>query len=408
MPNAHAKFFGASNSSRWLTCLGSVQQEEGKPNKGNNDASLGTAAHFLASECLSGNLSVAEQLGKTIYLDAKGKESWDAVEDSTPIDIDDEMVKHVTTYVEFVRHLVETTGGSLFVEQRVSYRDWLPPIVDDDDGFGTSDVIITTPDEIMVIDLKYGQGVEVFAEGNTQLRLYALGSYAEHSVFNDFKHARMIIFQPRIKSAPSEWVIPIEQLLAFGEEVRAVATRVLTEDSLPLVPSDKACQFCKAKGDCPELQRQVLETVFGAFDDLDAAEPRAVPFADLPAVWKKRDMIRGFIAAVEERMLDDVRSGTRPDYKLVEGRKGARSWESKEKAEKAMKAMRLKREEMYEQSLISPTKAEKLMKDKPRSWNKLKPLIIQPQGKDTIAPIDDPRPARANVADAFNDEDLFN
>lgn len=408
MPNGHAKFFGASNSARWLTCLGSVQQEEGKPNKGNDDARLGTAAHFLASECLSRNLIVAEQLGRSIYITETNGESWEPVEGAEPIVIDDDMVRHITAYVEFVRHLVETTGGELFVEQRVSYRDWLPPIVEDDDGFGTSDVIITTPDEIIVVDLKYGQGVEVFADDNTQMQLYALGSYAEHSVFNIFEQARMIIFQPRIKSAPSEWVIPIGDLLAFGEEVRAVATRILTEDNLPLAPSDKACQFCKAKADCPELQRMVLETVFGDLEDLDAAEPRIVPTIELPVVWKKRDMIRGFLSAIEERMLEETHAGTFPNFKVVEGRKGNRVWEDPSKAEETMKSMRLKHDQMYSYTLISPTTAEKLLKDKPRSWNRIKALIKQPPGKDTIAPIDDPRPARAKVADAFNDEDLFN
>ena len=56
--------------------------------------------------------------------------------------------------------------------------------------------------------------------------------------------------------------------------------------------------------------------------------------------------------------------------------------------------MRLKKEEMYNFKLISPTQAEKLLKkESPRRWTKLEALISRADGKPTIAPEADPRPA---------------
>ena len=71
--------------------------------------------------------------------------------------------------------------------------------------------------------------------------------------------------------------------------------------------------------------------------------------------------------------------------------------------------MRLKVEEMYDLKLISPTTAEKLAKAGtigPRQWPKLQEIIEQPEGKASVAPVSDKRPALkiAAVEDEFADE----
>lgn len=417
---AHAKRFGASNAHRWLNCLAAPAREEGLPSASSADARQGTAAHFLAAECLQNGLTVAQHLGKVIVVwehapsnskgecfeeDFHGGQLTGIVVDR--ITVDDELVEHVTAYVEFVRHLVDTIpGAQLFVEVRVDYRQWLPEGIDSDDGFGTSDVIIVTPDELITVDLKFGAGNKVDAENNPQLQLYTLGAYAEHSLLNDFKQARMMIHQPR-KGGVSEWVQSIDELLAFGEYVKGRAQLICDSTEIVGTPGKKTCLWCKVKSSCPDLQADVLATVFGDFEDLTAAEPRLVPSVELATVWEKRDMIRGFLSAVEERMLEETRAGNQPNYKIVEGRKGARAWVDADEAEKVLKGMRLKREEMYSYKLISPTAAEKLLKERPRAWNSVKVLINQPSGGDAIAPISDPRPAKPAVKDDFLDEDLF-
>ena len=67
---------------------------------------------------------------------------------------------------------------------------------------------------------------------------------------------------------------------------------------------------------------------------------------------------------------------------------------------KALKSFRLKNEDMYDMTLISPTKAEKLLKDKPRQLAKVNALVTRAAGKPSVAPASDKRPALAAAATA--------
>ena len=60
-----------------------------------------------------------------------------------------------------------------------------------------------------------------------------------------------------------------------------------------------------------------------------------------------------------------------------------------------MKIMRLKKNEMYDQKLISPTTAEKLLKKKkPTEWASLQEVISRADGKPpSVAPVTDKRTA---------------
>ena len=82
-------------------------------------------------------------------------------------------------------------------------------------------------------------------------------------------------------------------------------------------------------------------------------------------------------------------------------------------AEEAARALlkdqfRYKMEEVFDFKLISPTAAEKLKKAGdigPRQWPKVEALITRAEGKPSIAPESDKRPALTlqPVAEAFDD-----
>ena len=122
------------------------------------------------------------------------------------------------------------------------------------------------------------------------------------------------------------------------------------------------------------------------------------------------DWCKAIRAEVERRLLAGVDI---PGHKLVEGRRGARAWANAEEVEAALKAMRLKVEQMYDLKLISPTTAEKLAKAGaigPRQWPKLQDMITQADGKPSVAPASDKRPALvvkpvADEFDAVTDDD---
>ncbi|MNW02983.1 hypothetical protein D3C71_1988500 [compost metagenome] len=60
---------------------------------------------------------------------------------------------------------------------------------------------------------------------------------------------------------------------------------------------------------------------------------------------------------------------------------------------------------MYDFKLISPTTAEKVLKEaNPRKWNKLQPLIGRSDGKPSVAPASDKRPALSMaIAEQFEE-----
>ena len=70
---------------------------------------------------------------------------------------------------------VETLNGTLLVEQKVPVGH----VTGEEGATGTGDGIIIVSDfsELQAHDLKYGMGVEVDADDNTQMKLYALGTF---------------------------------------------------------------------------------------------------------------------------------------------------------------------------------------------------------------------------------------
>ncbi len=410
MAGNHA-LLSPSAAEKWMGCPGSLLLEKGEPDTGSTFADEGTAAHFLASECLADGYPPKVHIGHHIEVTPDGAR-WQAdLIEGPGFTVDDDMAAYVATYVEAVRKYAE--GGALFIEQRLPITPWTT----EPDAFGTSDAVVLTPDgELIVVDLKYGRGELVSPEENKQLMIYALAALEEFSLVGDIKSVRLVIHQPRVHHAPQEWPVSLERLSAFGEEVKvraAAALECYNEGHQVLSPSDSACRWCKAKHKCPALDKLVTETVGAQFDDLtDAA--RIAPAGNAEELAKKMaacDLIEKWIKAVRGKVEAELFAGREvPGYKLVQGKKGARQWLNADDAEATLKSMRLKVEEMYDMEVISPTSAEKIFGEKGtapsvKRWNKLQGLITQKDGGPSVAPASDKRPVYVvDVAGAFEDE----
>ena len=386
----HAKL-SPSGAHRWMTCPGSVVLEAAYPDEGSVFADEGTAAHTLAAWCLADGLPADEFIGEVINV---GKRQFK---------VDKTMAGHVANYVKLVKELAE--GGTLLVERQVP----IGHLTGEQGATGTSDAVIikATERNLTVVDLKYGMGVQVEAKDNQQLQMYALGAYEAYGLLADFDTVSMYIHMPRLNYV-GEFHVSVADLKAFGEEVRCAARQVDLARSLDgvedmLNPGEKQCRFCKAKATCPALLAEVTGVVGGkpaTAEDFAQFMPvnNDVEVGDnylsmaMDKVGLVEDWCKAIRAEVERRLLRGVEV---PGYKLVEGKQGNRAWVDQDKVEAAMKAMRLKVDDMYDKKLISPTTAEKLLKQDPKKWEKLKELITRASGKPSVASATDKRPALA-------------
>lgn len=404
-----------------MLCPGKPAMEMGLPDNGNEYSSEGTAAHFLGSECLTHGLNAIYYAGRKIIVTPDGA-CWDDGVGAKPtaptFKVDEEMVEAVQVYIDTVRgiiaaHKLKGATVELFVEQALP----IGHITGEEGAEGTGDCIIVAayPDGKTIIevgDLKYGKGVEVSAEDNPQLKLYALGALEKFGMVYDFTEAVCWISQPRIKSEPSETTYGVDALFKWADEVATpVANLALglydSQKGLDdfLNPAEEACRFCKAKATCPALTGKVQEAIEAEFTDLTTADAlgkeeiikelvAAVPVDLLGAKMDAVALIEDWCKAIRGRVEQQLLAGNAvAGYKLVQGKQGNRAWVDADQAEAAMKSMRLKKDEMYDLKLISPTTAEKILKDSPKRWKKVQELITRSDGKPSVAPVSDKRPA---------------
>ena len=396
----HARTFSASALDRLIACPGSAVLTADAPRTASTYSAWGTACHELAS--------IALLKGDQVYAERKAsKISADGFE----FEVDDEMVEVAKRYTDYVRDAAGA-DGTILVEQRVDFSSDLGV----DEAFGTADALIIRGDEMIVVDLKTGRGVEVEAD-TAQLKAYALGCLPIADQVADIERVRLVIVQPR-NGGIKEHDMGVDELRAWVHTRAAPAARkvleALAEFSVGhLNPGEKQCKFCAAKATCPALRDSVALTVMA--DTPASPEEFAQAYVSAPdehspedwiaAALAKVDLIEDWCKAVREQAHKRLSEGQElPGWKLVAGKRGARAWTDAKAAEELLrKQFRLTIEQAYDLKLISPTSAEKLAKAGdlgPKQWARAQELIHQPDGKPHVAPESDPRPALAVAAKA--------
>lgn len=376
MSQAHAKL-SASGSERWLRCAGSVNAEsaitETRPSS--KFAAEGTAAHALAEHCLFNNLNADQCIGEVFE----------------GFTVDNYMAEFIQSYIDYVKQF----SGHHMYEVRVDFSPWVP------EGFGTCDAMVIQDGGVLrVIDLKYGQGIRVDAEQNTQAMLYALGAYEDYAHIYDISHIEIAIHQPRLDSI-SEWSISVADLLTWGEEVKRKA-KLCFEPDAPRVAGEKQCQWCNAKAVCPELKKVTEQTIITMFDDVSPSNMQAVDSLsdqELKLALENKKLIVGWLDAVEKLITDRLVSGEQFDgFKIVEGR-SLRKWVDEAQAHNVL-IEEYTDEQLYKKSFISVAQAEKLLGKK--NVSKLDDIVVKSSGKPTLTTSDDKRPAINITSDDFD------
>jgi hypothetical protein len=293
-----------------------------------------------------------------------------------------EMADHAQTYVDYVRAI----GGQMEIEQKVSYEKWVPG------GFGTADVIITRGRTLYVIDLKYGQGVKVYAKHSPQGMLYTLAALDERSDFQEFDKIIIVIHQPRLNHVDT-WETTPDHMYKWAARVKVRAEMCLA-DNAERIPGEKQCQWCKAKPTCPALLAQAETALMTRFDEMqnDTVLPTPGNLTDqaLNSVLEHKKMIEKWLKSVETHVKERFEKGQNfPGWKMVNGR-STRKWTDALKAERLLKRL-LGAGDAYKKTLLTPPAAEKALGKELK--HRIEKLVFKADGAPALVPDDDKRPA---------------
>ena len=390
----HAKL-SPSAAERWINCPGSFHLSTYFPETSSPQAQEGTLAHELAEILIAHRV---ENQDKKI---AKHKEKVDAFYQLHPELTESYagMRKYIEPYVdyvwaEFTKIQERDPAAFLTTERKVDFSDIVP------EGFGTSDVVIIGDNQIEVIDLKYGKGVEVFAKDNPQIRLYAIGAVNEFSLVYDFEDAKMVIYQPR-RDHVTEDHMAVADLLAWGREtVAPAAAEALSEH--PSYHPGAWCDshFCPAAGACKARAQYALGIARHSGKD-----PALLTDEEISDALGRIAELTKWSKKLETYALNEAQDGHAiPGWKIVEG-KTNRTYADADKVAAAVMKAGYEEALIYTRSLIGITDMEKLL-GKKNFANILGDLVIKPVGAPKLAPETDDRPAfnpKQSMRDSFDD-----
>ena len=366
-------FLSPSGSHRWLNCTPSAMLESEFPGGSSSAAEEGTAAHEFCEHKLKKALRRRSKRPVSDY-------------DS------DEMQEYTDSYVDYVLEQLEVAKQTckdpmVLIEQKVDFSEYVP------DGYGTADCIIVSDNTLQIIDFKYGLGVLVDAEQNTQLMCYSIGALNLFDSLYDIKEVTMHIFQPRRENVQN-WTIPVDELKAWAEnELKPKAQMALNGEG-EYHPGEW-CQFCKAAVRCRARAEEKLRLARQEFKmppllaDSEIEEVMTI----LPDLTKWAD---GILAYATDAAVNHGKEWN--GFKVVEGR-SVRKYKDEELVAQAAKDHGYT--DIYRQSLITMTEMQKLM-GKKQFDQILGDLIVKPQGKPNLVPVTDKRPAM-NVTNANNE-----
>ena len=382
---AHA-VLSASGASRWLACTPSARLEEQFPDSTSEYAKEGTLAHEVCELKVRKNLIelMSTRTYNTKLKKLKENELWQ-----------DEMDKFTDAYLEYIQELVHSYSCSpaVMVEKKVDFSQYVP------EGFGTADCIVIAEGTMHIIDFKYGKGVAVSAENNSQMKLYALGAYLEYSMLYPIEKIRMAIIQPRLENEASESEIFVAELMDWAENVvKPLAEKAYKGEGTYIAGNH--CRFCRAKATCRERARMNLEAskfemkAGALLSDTEVGE--ALKMAQDLAKWAE-DL-------KEYALTESLKGKIIPGWKAVEGR-SVRAFKDTDLAIKTIVDSGIDEALLYERKQLTLAQIEKLLGAK-QFKELVGELVEKAPGKPTLVLETDKREKivnRITAEEDFND-----
>ena len=375
MPPSEHAVLSASSANRWLHCPPSVRLSEGYMDKASVFAMEGTSAHELCEYKLRSALGM-EAENPTENLDFYNTEMEECAED----------------YATYILGLVEKAKENcsdpvVMVEQRVDFSRYVP------EGFGTADCIIIADETLNIVDYKHGKGVEVSAEDNPQMKLYALGALELFDCIYDINKVQMTIFQPRLSNV-SVFVMDKADLLYWANDELTAKAELAFEGKGELCCGEW-CKFCKAKSNCKERARVNMEMAQYEF-----RKSSLLTDEEVVKILSRIDELTSWASDVKNFALEQaVRGKQWPGWKVVEGRSNRKYTDEGAVAQVVKNAGY----NPYDEKIMGITNMTKML-GKEKFNELLGDFVERPQGKPTLVPEDDNRPRMNTAKEDFKEE----
>lgn len=302
MPEFHAKI-SPSSFARVRQCPASLKFAAMFPNESNAAADEGTACHEAVERILDGEIVEAGFVAEN------------------GIKLTAEHIVHVEEVVEWV---LDQEFDRLFLEVRVPVGEALG-LDDPDMMWGTSDIVGFKDGHVTVADAKFGfVPVKAATEGpdgrivhNSQAMCYLSGAIHAlgDKIDGDIETMRNVILQPRTGNRlDDEAFVSFSDLAEFKAEAAEVV-RIALSDDAPFNPSEDACRFCPASGQC----RAQITAEFEVLTE-EVEDPGKLSNEELSEWLDKVDHIIATAKAIKLAALSRLETGQKvPGWKRVQG-----------------------------------------------------------------------------------------
>lgn len=378
----------ASAANRWLNCTPSAKLEDAEgPRESSIYAEEGTLAHEL------GELYIRHDVLETVD-DQVFSDRFDEIMNNQLFS--EEMLDVVPIYVDYCTEQFNAAKANdaqsiMDVEQKLDLTEYVP------ESFGTADCVVIGGNLIEVIDYKHGKGVPVYAEWNKQLMLYGLGALRKYDMLFDIEEVRLTIVQPRINNI-SSWQISVKELIDWAETELAPAAKLAFAGDGEL-KAGEWCKFCAVKNRCKALYQKNMELA-----KYDFQKPALLNDEEIADILKKTPVLIEWANSIQEYAQDKAINQGKvwPGFKLVEGI-SRRKWLDEDAVAEAIftKIPEASEDQVYDMKLKTITQIEKIFGKKTVA-EQLSDVIVKPQGKPTLVPVSDKRPA-LGTEEAIND-----
>lgn len=359
---AHSRIVGGSSAKRVINCPGSVALVDTMPPQPSSSyADEGTLLHDIIAQVLETDASPAQFLGRM----------YQGVEFT-----EDLLERKIIPALKALDEIDPDKTMEFAVESSVSFGDFLPGV------FGSADLLGRIGNRVIVLDWKFGDGVTVEVENNAQHLFYtaaAMRTPGLEWLFKGVTEVELVIVQPPYVR---RWMTTPDRVAQFETELLR-AVKLSRQPDAPMAHGDH-CRWCPAKPICPILT--------GAVDRAVQAKLEAMPTDQIAYYLEQVPMIEQFISDLKGLAQNLIESGQPvPGWKLV-NKRATRQWTNPEEASLFLLASDI---EPYEQKLISPAAAEKLLKKVKIPF--ADGLVVAVSSGSTLAPASDPRPDAVQI-----------